>query len=398
MKISIFFYSAVFCFCVALTASGESKGDLYSRLKKDYLHLRNTDIHITDERAWRGLAEELESFAAKASGGEAAQALFNAAKMYRAMYEEKRGRKDLIMAQGLLTQITDEMPRTISAPEALKELAELSEKYDRDPEQAKQYLKRIIKEYPKSDYYDYAFKAAFADEEPVQKSSRPSATKGNGKIIVLDPGHGGEDFGAVGVSGLLEKDVVLDVGFILEKKLTEEYGAKVVLTRRTDTFMPVQRRMEIANEAGADVFVSLHANSSEIANVRGFEIYVLDNTNDKASKTLSERENAAGGAIDDISFMLSDLIQASKTPESVALAQAIQNAFSEKIPTKWPGTKVLKVKKAPFYVLVGAHMPAVLAELFFINEASDGALLAEQKFRNDLAEALYSGITEHLAK
>lgn len=388
----IVFLLLLICSSVAFAESNS-----FADLKKEYLHLRNTDIHITDESSWRSVAVQLELFAEKHANGEGAQALFNAAKMYRAIYQEKNTEDDLRKAQKLLEEIADERQGTSVAPEALKELAELGKRYDNDDDKAKGYLKRIIKEYPRSDYYDYAFKAVYEDGLEERSQSATSNGSGNGKIVVLDPGHGGEDFGAVGVSGLLEKDVVLDVAFLLEEKL-KAFGAKVILTRRDDTFIPVQKRMEIANDAQANVFVSLHANSSETGNIRGFEIYVLDNTNDKASKTLSERENASGGGVDDVSFMLSDLIQTSKTPESAALAQSIQNAVAKEVPMKWPGTKILKVKKAPFYVLVGAHMPAVLAELFFINEPEDGALLAESRFRKDLANALFTGITEHLGR
>ena len=324
------------------------------------------------------------------------QSYYNASKMYRSIYEEKSSKSDLERAKMLLESITEDSKGKAMAPDALKELWDIAKNLEDSPREAKGYLKKILSDYPHSDLVDFAEKALSSSEDSSDK--KDSSTSRSNLVIALDPGHGGEDFGAVGVSGLLEKDVVLDVAFKLQALIESQLHAIVILTRKSDVFVPLQRRMEMANEAGASVFLSIHCNSSEKPGAKGFEIYVLDNTNDQGSKTLSERENSSGGgAVDDISFMLSDLIQSSKSPESIKLAQSIEGSVSA-LKRNWSDITILKVKKAPFYVLVGAHMPAVLAELLFINENDDARKLADDSFRADMAKALLIGLKGYLHK
>ena len=216
-------------------------------------------------------------------------------------------------------------------------------------------------------------------------------------VIIIDPGHGGDDLGAPGVGGMLEKDVVLAISGYLSAYLQENLNAVVRLTRDQDVFIPLPERTSIANDYEADVFISLHANASPRHKLSGFEIYYLDNTQDAGSKKLAERENTAGqGASSDLGFILSDLIQNHKMPDSIKLARNISEAVDSFILTSWPGTANLGVKKGPFFVLVGAHMPCVLVELFFIDNKYDGEKLMKPAFQKDLAYALYLGIEKFL--
>ena len=375
----------------------------FAQLKKQYLHLRNTDSHINHENEWRDLLKQSKEFAAKDAGGDGATVLLNAARMYIALYNEKKNDEDLEQAEILGLEVADQYPKSQSAPDALILVGDLFLNYKQDEKKAKKYFQRIINQYPSSELVEYAKGKIEQSAENAESSDHKTLKKDDsltGPVIVLDPGHGGEDFGAVGVSGLMEKDVTLDIAFILEKILQQKLHAKVILTRRGDAFVPLQKRTEMANDADAQIFVSLHNNSSESAKLSGFETYYLDSQGDQSSKMLAERENAAGGdaPTDDISFMISDLIQTSKIPESATLAQSIQKQAIKVISDKWTGAKSLKVKKAPFYVLVGAHMPAVLVEMFFINNAVEGSRLADRAFRENIALGIFQGISSYLSQ
>jgi N-acetylmuramoyl-L-alanine amidase len=215
---------------------------------------------------------------------------------------------------------------------------------------------------------------------------------------VIDPGHGGDDPGAVGFKGVPEKEITLDIARRVESILSGSYGIRVVLTRRDDTFTPLARRTAYANRRNADAFVSLHLNATPSHTLSGLETYYLDNTDDAASRKLAERENALGEgeSLDDLSFILSDLIQSGKLEDSVRLSRILDGAVLQKIAGSYPRGRSLGVKKAPFFVLVGAHMPCSLIELFFIDHPADGAKLVDERFRQLLAEGIANGIRRFL--
>lgn len=214
--------------------------------------------------------------------------------------------------------------------------------------------------------------------------------------IVLDPGHGGKDPGAIGVGGVAEKDIVLSLAKKLAKKLKQEMGVKVVLTRQDDTFIPLEDRTAIANAEEADLFVSLHVNASPNANLRGMETYYLDNTNDEASILLAARENGTSRRnISDLQFILSDLTQNSKLEDSVTLAHRIHSSLASHMGQRYGDVKDLGVKKALFYVLVGARMPSVLLEMFFITNKHEGRALAQKAYQDAIVEGLFQGIKKY---
>lgn len=219
--------------------------------------------------------------------------------------------------------------------------------------------------------------------------------------IVLDPGHGGDDFGAIGAQGLLEKDIVLDVAFELERLLVKNLGFEVVLTRREDVSLPLAERTAIANDVEADLFISLHVNASPRRRGQGLEVYYLDNTDESSSIKLAERENSTSSAGDfpgDLEFMLSDLIQNAKMADSIMLAHTIGRSVYRRLSMRWRNVKYLGVKRAPFYVLVGAHMPCILVEMFFVDHPGDAAKLARVDFRRELAYGIYLGIVEYVRR
>src|SRR5208283_2040471 len=226
-------------------------------------------------------------------------------------------------------------------------------------------------------------KRALADMLPEVHSSqqgRLSLTRELGlKInrIVIDPGHGGFDTGAKGPHGLQEKDLCLDVALRLGKMIEDNItGAQVVYTRKDDSYVPLEERTAIANDADADLFISIHANSSDISEVRGVETYYLSLAASKEAKELAIRENAlTQSSLHDLPDLVKKITRNEKIAESKLLAAEIQGTLSERLQVVSHREKNRGVKQAPFIVLTGANMPAVLSEISFVSNANDESLL-----------------------
>lgn len=214
--------------------------------------------------------------------------------------------------------------------------------------------------------------------------------------IVIDPGHGGHDTGTVGPNGLEEKDLVLDVGRRLGKLLETRLGAEVVYTRKDDTFIPLETRTAIANQARADLFVSIHANSSHDSDARGVETYYLNFTSSPQALEVAARENAVS---EKSIFELQDLVKKialkEKIEESREFAGDVQESLHSGLAVKSPAIRDRGVKKAPFIVLIGANMPSILAEISFVSNPVDERRLATAEYRERIAESLYRGIARY---
>jgi N-acetylmuramoyl-L-alanine amidase len=212
--------------------------------------------------------------------------------------------------------------------------------------------------------------------------------------IVLDPGHGGHDTGTIGPNGLKEKDLVLDVTQRLGALIQERMGSEVIYTRSDDTFIPLERRTEIANEAKADLFLSIHANSSTLQSAVGVETFYLNFTTSRAALDLASRENAGS---EKTVFELQDLLQKialqDKVEESKEFAVRIENSLAALSVKNNARAKDRGIKKAPFVVLIGASMPSVLTEIGFISNAHEEATMKRSDYRERIAEALFKGIT-----
>ena len=216
--------------------------------------------------------------------------------------------------------------------------------------------------------------------------------------IVIDPGHGGFDTGAKGPHGLLEKDLCLDVALRLGQMIEENIpGAEVVFTRKDDTYVPLEERTAIANSADADLFISIHANSSDSAQVRGVETYYLSLATSHEAKQLAIRENAlTQSSLHDLPDLVKKITNNEKIAESKLLAAEIQDTLSQRLQLVSGREKNRGVKHAPFIVLTGANMPAVLSEISFVSNASDESLLLESGQRQRIADGLYRGISSYL--
>jgi N-acetylmuramoyl-L-alanine amidase len=215
--------------------------------------------------------------------------------------------------------------------------------------------------------------------------------------IVIDPGHGGHDTGTIGPNGFYEKDLVLDVSKRLGKLLEARLGAQVVFTRRDDTFIPLETRTSIANQEQADLFVSVHANSSHDPDARGVETYYLNFTSSPEALEVAARENAASDkSIHELQDLVKKIALKEKIEESREFAADVQQSLHTGLAAKSPGIRDRGVKKAPFVVLIGANMPSILAEISFISNPGDEKRLRSPDYRQRIAESLYRGISRYV--
>jgi N-acetylmuramoyl-L-alanine amidase len=214
--------------------------------------------------------------------------------------------------------------------------------------------------------------------------------------VVLDPGHGGGDAGTHGPTGYEEKALVLDVCLRLGELIRERLGSEVVYTREDDTFVPLEQRTRFANEHKADLFLSIHANSSPVKAVSGVETYYLNFTPSRSALDVAARENAGSGhTVFELQELLQKIAMKDKIDESREFAGRIQNSLFS-ISAKSNGAAENRgIKRAPFVVLIGAHMPSVLAEIGFLSNPSDEAQLKRPEHRQSIAEALFKGVSAY---
>ena len=216
--------------------------------------------------------------------------------------------------------------------------------------------------------------------------------------IVIDPGHGGHDTGTIGPTGLMEKDLCLDVALRLGKIIKQRLpGAEIVYTRSDDTFVPLEERTNIANQAKADLFISIHANSSRDHAARGVETYYLNLKGSPEAMEVAARENASSDdGVHDLEDLVKKIAQNEKIDESREFAEDIQDSLAKRIQKASRAEKNRGVRKAPFVVLIGADMPSILTEISFLSNPADEKLLKEPEYRQRVAEGLYQGVADYL--
>jgi N-acetylmuramoyl-L-alanine amidase len=213
--------------------------------------------------------------------------------------------------------------------------------------------------------------------------------------IVIDAGHGGHDPGAQG-QGISEAELTLDVALRLQKLLLKQPGVDVVMTRETDVFIPLQERTAIANREAADLFLSIHANASPNPKARGIESYFLNFATNPEAEAVAARENAGSGQT---MHSLPDIVKAialnNKINESRDFADIVQKAMVTRLKARNKQLRDLGVKQAPFVVLIGAGMPSVLAEISFVTNKQEGALLKTGAYRQQIAQALFDAVVSY---
>lgn len=242
------------------------------------------------------------------------------------------------------------------------------------------------------------FDASQKEQLKARSHIRSRLKPGKIRRIVVDPGHGGKDPGAVGLNGLQEKDVVLAIGRMVARKLKEEIGIDAVMTRDSDVFIELQERTAIANKVGADLFISIHANAALNRRASGIETYYLNLAKTEKAAQLAAREN--GTSLEKVSLLqavLFDLMANYKLNDSAHLADEVQMALYKRMSGQYPATKNLGVKQGPFYVLVGATMPSILVESAFISNLEEEAKLRDPEFLEQTAEGIVDGVVSYIA-
>jgi N-acetylmuramoyl-L-alanine amidase len=216
--------------------------------------------------------------------------------------------------------------------------------------------------------------------------------------IVIDAGHGGHDTGTIGPNGLLEKDVVLDVAKRLGRLLETRLGAEVIYTRQDDTFIPLETRTAIANRERADLFISIHANSSHDSDARGVETYYLNFTSSPEALEVAARENAVSEkSIHELQDLVKKIALKEKIEESREFAGDVQASLYGGLALNNAGIRNRGIKKAPFIVLIGANMPSILAEISFVSNPTDERKLETTEHRQRIAESLYRGVSKYVS-
>src|SRR5207248_8541949 len=223
---------------------------------------------------------------------------------------------------------------------------------------------------------------------PQKKTTHPSSSAASEFRVVLDPGHGGWDLGTVGRKGLLEKDLVLDIVQRLGRLIESKLGGQVIYTRRDDSYLPLEKRAEIANVARADLFLSVHANYSDLATARGVETYY---TNTYSS--IRARTDGDDPQLQQVEWTGVDI--RAKVTDSRRFAADVQQSLYGGLAERNPDLRNRGVKKAEYVVLTGTQMPAVLAEVSFVSSPADEDNLQNADYRQGIAEALYRGIAKY---
>jgi len=217
------------------------------------------------------------------------------------------------------------------------------------------------------------------------------------KVIVIDPGHGGRDTGAMSCNHVAEKDVTLAIAQELKGSLEAAFGCKVILTRTRDQFIALDERTRIANAAKADLFISIHANAHKDPTLSGIETYSLNFAKDQESARVAALENAPSKkTLSDLRALLQKLLLTTKTAESESLAKHVQRNIVAKLRAKGDKVRDLGVKQAPFLVLLGAEMPSVLVETAFLTNAKDECRLKDRQFQQNLVKGITAGIESYL--
>jgi N-acetylmuramoyl-L-alanine amidase len=231
-------------------------------------------------------------------------------------------------------------------------------------------------------------------ESPRADASRPSPARMRRVRVMIDPGHGGKDPGAIGPTGLKEKDVVLAIGRRIREKLSRSGEFDVRMTRDEDVFIPLEERTAMANKGRADIFVSLHINASPNRRAEGFSTYVLSRgASNREDLELAARENGVPiRKLQGVKFIIDDMFTGARKNESLRLAKTVNDAVVRHVSTRFPEAQSLGLKQAPFYVLVGARMTAVLVEASFISNVREESRLRDPSCLDGIADGVVEAV------
>jgi len=405
----------------------------FSSLTGQYAAFRSDPHKMKYKQNWTRIGDAFVSLAEENAGTEIApRALFTAAEIYRELRKVSVSKSDFNRAVELYGRVVSEYPDSDKAAEAVYYKALMFKEVKGDNLKACETVAALL-----SGGHSLSITPAVWTEEkawtmfskfgcgidpfspdlqsmrrnaPMILSIRDSIRDGNEenadtiplsvqlglkiRRVIIDAGHGGEDKGAVGKNGIMEKDVVLEIAKKLAALIRKKMDIEVLLTRTGDYWVPLQDRTELARILKADIFISVHANANPNRNFRGVETYFLNNTDDRASQKVAAMENAPlEKGISDLKMTLLDLALTANVEESNRLATSIQKKLVSGLRSNgYKDVKDLGVKHALFYVLIGTEIPSVLIETSFLSNSIEEKRLNDPRYQEQAAEGILQGI------
>lgn len=355
----------------------------------------------------------------------AADSQYSLGKTYEQLFQASHNREDLKSSISAYKKLARRYPKSSLADDALYRAGVVYWEGFKDKNGARAMMNEIIKWHKTGDKIKIAER--FLRELKINgnklalKNGLLAITPGTSKIsatrntnissssitsefptdrkfyIVIDPGHGGKDPGAIGPKGTQEKQVTLAISKKLARELQQRIPSKVTLTRYSDLFIDLGERNEFANKRKSDLFISIHANASENKDQHGIQTYYLNNASDEASKRLATRENSmAGKSRTDLDLIMSTMLQNAFTDESRQLAQNVHSSLIKELGGKYTNVNDQKVRSALFYVLVGAKSPAILVETSYVTNPREEARLSSNEYQDSVARAIADGVIKFL--
>ncbi|MCI5066496.1 N-acetylmuramoyl-L-alanine amidase [bacterium] len=367
--------------------------------------LRNTDPSFERAREWKELERRFRGEIKEAKGkrlADRAKLFFHAALLFEEIAHRSGDMERYREAYTLYLKVGEDHSAGKYGDDALYRAILLQKKFLREPEEMQAKRSLFFQRYPESEYVVLL---------QGREGSRPQRDQDEGApiedqhlpLIVIDPGHGGDDEGAVGPAGLREKDLSLSIAKLLVEKFRAEKRARVVLTRTGDTFVPLFERTQIANRASADLFLSIHMNAiaERSESTQGFEIYYVSQEASPDAIRLANMENRQLQIdVGALGAFLEELYRRGAKEVSRPVAEAVFHEMDKVLPKQFQGVKLRRrgVKQGPFFVLFGAEMPAILLELFFLSHPDDSYLLSLPQFRKTVADAIFRGVSQALVR
>lgn len=400
----------------SLAAFASDEDDAYRSASECYKQLRSDTEAMKYRESWeKCIARFKDVFKKHRRGEKGADAKYSLGRLYEELAYYSKNKADWSKAVDEYDSFTGQFSRNKMTDDAYFRMAAIKWERLNDKEGAKKDLRAIIKHYKNSDMASRAEKylndieANIVPEETGPKGT-VSNLKGVGMsnvkdggiqssyVIVIDPGHGGSDTGAVGPKGTQEKDITLSIAKKLFNDIKKNIkGSSVYLTRDDDKTIDLDDRVKFANKKKADLFISIHANASTDKKEHGVQTYYLNNASDKAAQRLAAQENKhSGKPVSDLDKILSTMIQNASTEESRMLAGSIHKNLLNRLSKNYSFVNDQKVRSAMFYVLVGVKSPSVLVEVSYLSNPAEEKRLGSEKYQRDISGAITSGLVDHI--
>lgn len=419
------------CGVVRVAAADYTDADaVYEKARTCYHEVKKTPEKQRQRDAWeaciRGFLQVERDYAASER---AVEASFTVGKLYEEMYDISKNVEDLRLAMAQFNQFAKQHKKHRLADDALYRVGKIRWEGFHQKGQAKSVMWKVIRWYPEGDMAIEAKKFLRGLDE-VKGSARPAgalleikpkavklqspvasrqlpavtihqppSTSDRLFTIVIDPGHGGKDAGAVGPKGTHEKQVTLAIGKKLAAILRQQYGYQASLTRETDLYLTLDERNAIANRRKADLFISIHANASESREQHGIQTYYLNNASDDAARRLADRENkVAGKSAGELERIVATMLQNAVTEESRELAREVHASMLGRVGKAYAEVQDQGVRTALFYVLVGAKSPSILVETSYLSHPTEEQRLRDPRYQTTVAQAIARGIAAHVRR